>query len=876
MSPCIRHPQPRSHRHFSRSHSTLALTSAPHPRAHLRTLHPPPQVAAVRLRRAATSRQSLLSRFEEQAAHTEKMRRLTQQRLTERLDLRKSAAAAVHAARAAAQAEVEHRATVRRSREEECARQAEKARQQMVQRVAYHFKQALATPSPHPSHPISHQYHTPTRHTPYPISYRTPTHHIPHTSSHPHVKQALAKATAVKEGRKESLEIQQERMLSRLGAAEMRRKEIAEEVRVKETAAGRQGGQASCRGAKASKVSHMQRLEQREASLRAEQAQLTMAAAAKRREEAIERVSLQARLAPTKESNEAEKDRAEAVDTVRRRRALFARLNAADQRRGLFLWRRVRESRLTSMRKATQAMAATVIVVDVDVVSPAAADPQWPSSWPSSRRLGITTSPVASWRSWPSHGRERPPSHGAPADVSRWAAAAFKVTNRRISSLVVSLDKPAKPLAKPAVVDDKAAAAAVAAAVAAACRPLGVTLLARLLARPERSAVLHKSRELTASYRHALALKAIRTKAARSAERAAAAARTRAARVETMRAAHQAKMSAAAARTQGAAEARLVARATRAIALSRAVAAARAVSLEAELTRLDKAVARHLEAAARRGARLEQARSGGARRAAARAFAARRFAQDLAASQRGVAQRVQCATVASRRAALLSARVAKAARMAIPRGTTPAQIEHRCALLGIEAVAWPASWALKAWAESEVAFNASPLIEVCAMGLEVVGSKALLHHGLLVRQQAAWRRKGSTLYPGPVPRLVAAVVAAAEAQAFYTASADEFCLLEDEDDENDEDDYEYDDEFDYTEVVVDDDEDDEDDDDDDDNYSAVVAAARRQSYPQATSVPSQGPRLSLDWKFLFQAQAAEKQAEGERQLAQSEEGWLLV
>ena len=670
--------------------------------------------------------------------------------------------------------------------------------------------------------------------------------------------------------------MQQERMLSRLGAAEMRRKEIAEEVRVKETAAGRQGGQASCRGAKASKVSHMQRLEQREASLRAEQAQLTMAAAAKRREEAIERVSLQARLAPTKESNEAEKDRAEAVDTVRRRRALFARLNAADQRRGLFLWRRVRESRLTSMRKATQAMAATVIVVDVDVVSPAAADPQWPSSWPSSRRLGITTSPVASWRSWPSHGRERPPSHGAPADVSRWAAAAFKVTNRRISSLVVSLDKPAKPLAKPAVVDDKAAAAAVAAAVAAACRPLGVTLLARLLARPERSAVLHKSRELTASYRHALALKAIRTKAARSAERAAAAARTRAARVETMRAAHQAKMSAAAACTQGAAEARLVARATRAIALSRAAAAARAVSLEAELTRLDKAVARHLEAAARRGARLEQARSGGARRAAARAFAARRFAQDLAASQRGVAQRVQCATVASRRAALLSARVAKAARMAIPRGTTPAQIEHRCALLGIEAVAWPASWALKAWAESEVAFNASPLIEVCAMGLEVVGSKALLHHGLLVRQQAAWRRKGSTLYPGPVPRLVAAVVAAAEAQAFYTASADEFCLLEDEDDENDEDDYEYDDEFDYTEVVVDDDEDDEDDDDDDDNYSAVVAAARRQSYPQATSVPSQGPRLSLDWKFLFQAQAAEKQAEGERQLAQSEEGWLLV
>ena len=107
------------------------------------------------------------------------MRRLTQQRLTERLDLRKSAAAAVHAARAAAQAEVEHRATVRRSREEECARQAEKARQQMVQRVAYHFKQALATPSPHPLHPISRRYHTPTRHTQRPISHHT---HTPHPS----------------------------------------------------------------------------------------------------------------------------------------------------------------------------------------------------------------------------------------------------------------------------------------------------------------------------------------------------------------------------------------------------------------------------------------------------------------------------------------------------------------------------------------------------------------------------------------------------------------------------------------------------------------------------------------------------------------------
>ena len=118
-------------------------------------------------------------------------------------------------------------------------------------------------------------------------------------------------------------------------------------------------------------------------------------------------------------------------------------------------------------------------------------------------------------------------------------------------------------------------------------------------------------------------------------------------------------------------------------------------------------------------------------------------------------------------------------------------------------------------------------------------------------------------------------MAAAEAEAFHTACADEFHLLEDEDEdeddeEEDEEDYEYDDGLDEG-VVVDDD-----DDDDDGLYAAIVAAARLQSYPQATYVPSQGPRLSLDWKFRFQAAAAEKKAEGERRLDQGEEGWLLV
>ena len=119
-------------------------------------------------------------------------------------------------------------------------------------------------------------------------------------------------------------------MLARLGAADQRREELAKEV------AGQ--GSALLADKIKDKAAHAQRAAQREAALRAERAQLAMAAAAARREEAINaRVRLQARLAPTKESKEAEKDRAEAVDAVLRRRALFERLNAADHRRGLLL-----------------------------------------------------------------------------------------------------------------------------------------------------------------------------------------------------------------------------------------------------------------------------------------------------------------------------------------------------------------------------------------------------------------------------------------------------------------------------------------------------------------------------------------------------------
>ena len=205
------------------------------------------EVVAARLRRASSSRQNLLSRFEEQATHREEKQRLKQQQLIERLGLRKSGAAAVHAARAAAQAEKEHRAAVIRNREEECARQAEKARQQMVQRVAYHSKQALA------------------------------------------------KATAVREGRKENLEIKQGRIIARLGAAEERREEL-KEMR----SPAKEMKSPAEKAAISLKAAHAQREAQREASLRAERAQLAMAAAAKRREATIEaRVGLQARLAPT-------------------------------------------------------------------------------------------------------------------------------------------------------------------------------------------------------------------------------------------------------------------------------------------------------------------------------------------------------------------------------------------------------------------------------------------------------------------------------------------------------------------------------------------------------------------------------------------------
>ena len=83
------------------------------------------------------------------------------------------------------------------TREEECARQAEKARQQRVQRVAYHFKQALADVAP-------------------PLTLNLPLHTDPAPTLTPpsHQAQALAKATAVKEGRKESLEAKQVRGLA--------------------------------------------------------------------------------------------------------------------------------------------------------------------------------------------------------------------------------------------------------------------------------------------------------------------------------------------------------------------------------------------------------------------------------------------------------------------------------------------------------------------------------------------------------------------------------------------------------------------------------------------------------------------------------------
>eukprot|EP00964_Phaeocystis_antarctica_P128690 scaffold92490_cov60-Phaeocystis_antarctica.AAC.2 len=137
-------------------------------------------VVAARLRRAASSRQNLLSRFEAQSSHRDHSPHATAPgtgllltRLSAAVDRsRRSSASSssdwssgsacaravprrcmprscspnpnpnpypnpnpnpnqVHAARAAAQADKEHRAAVIRSREEACARQAEKAREQM-------------------------------------------------------------------------------------------------------------------------------------------------------------------------------------------------------------------------------------------------------------------------------------------------------------------------------------------------------------------------------------------------------------------------------------------------------------------------------------------------------------------------------------------------------------------------------------------------------------------------------------------------------------------------------------------------------------------------------------------------------------------------
>ena len=217
-----------------------------------------------------------------------------------------------------------------------------------------------------------------------------------------------------------------------------------------------------------------------------------------------------------------------------RRRALFARLNAVDHRRGLFLWRRVRASRLTSMRKTTQAVAATVIVVDV--VTPAV-----------------------------NKHDEKPVRPTTAAGTAAIAVAA-------------------------------AIAAAVAAAAAPPAALLARLLARPSVDRLLDQAALHKSRECAAASRRALALTATRTTAARSTERAAAAARKRATRLDYTRLLHAARMAASASHVQKAATVSYAARAERAAKRLRKASAGRAAARGFQLACLDKAGTRQPEA----------------------------------------------------------------------------------------------------------------------------------------------------------------------------------------------------------------------------------------------------------------------------------------
>ena len=526
-------------------------------------------VVAAKLRADASTRQNLLARFEATASHTdEKKKAMLAAKQEKQQRLVHSKHEAVSAARAAVQAEREHRAAVFKAREEAAAAKVEKSLEATVRRNAWH------------------------------------------------AKSALARATAIKEQQRREAEAAAERLCHRLAAAQSRRDDL---------------GVCGFNGLSVKTPSTVSYDAKLAAKLAEEAAAKKLAAAREAREEATRkrlemlkgRASRAAELAPPLEQKEAQKDAAAAKEAAAARVVHFAKLNDADARRDTLLLLRRREGTTATARKATAAIVGSVIDVDV---------------------------------------------------------AAFVDNNRRRCADAAS--------ALGVAVGEGGEGAGVVLPSSVPTAP-PAALLARLVARSEggaERALLRKARVAGAASRRALRLAAVKyiggglwaVKAARAASRRAAA-------LEGTRAASDAKLARAAAFA-------LEVSARRAAAVTdvarRHAEAAERRSHDDEMKRLRvcHAAARRLVASAMRDVVGGGVVGGGVvgggvglGRAAARAaaFLVRRSETDLAVAAQGTANVARCVGAAKRRAARLSARVARAKFAALPRGQ-PAKltIEH--------------------------------------------------------------------------------------------------------------------------------------------------------------------------------------------------------
>ena len=521
-------------------------------------------VVAAKLRADASTRQNLLARFEATASHTdEKKKAMLAAKQEKQQRLVHSKHEAVSAARAAVQAEREHRAAVFKAREEAAAAKVEKSLEATVRRNAWH------------------------------------------------AKSALARATAIKEQQRREAEAAAERLCHRLAAAQSRRDDL---------------GVCGFNGLSVKTPSTVSYDAKLAAKLAEEAAAKKLAAAKEAREEATRkrlemlkgRASRAAELAPPLEQKEAQKDAAAAKEAAAARVVHFAKLNDADARRDTLLLLRRREGTTATARKATAAIVGSVIDVDV---------------------------------------------------------AAFVDNNRRRCADAAS--------ALGVAVGEGGEGAGVVLPSSVPTAP-PAALLARLVARSEggaERALLRKARVAGAASRRALRLAAVKyiggglwaVKAARAASRRAAA-------LEGTRAASDAKLARAAAFA-------LEVSARRAAAVTdvarRHAEAAERRSHDDEMKRLRvcHAAARRLVASAMRDVVVGGVVGGGVGlgRTAARAaaFLVRRSETDLAVAAQGTANVARRVGAAKRRAARLSARVARAKFAALPRGQ-PAKltIEH--------------------------------------------------------------------------------------------------------------------------------------------------------------------------------------------------------